>query len=111
MTVQSKLVFDHLGLTTGSLSITGFNITHWGSEITLDCLYSYPPEEKPFRLIFKHCTGAQWSVANNGAANSETAQMLTHDLGDPNHQRTARIATVLFEVIISYGELIVEKGW
>ncbi len=108
---QSKLVFDRLGLPTGSLTVTGIHVAHWGGELTLDCLYQYPPTEKTFRLIFKHCTGVQWNIANPKESDGAVAQMLTHDLGDPDHQRTARIATVLFEVIVSYGELVVEKGW
>lgn len=111
MPVQSKLIFDHLGLPTGSLSVNGVQIEQWGSKLVLDCIYRYPPDEKLFRLIFKRCSGLQWSIAQTNPISSPTAQILTHDLGDPDYQRTARIVTVLFEVIVSYGELVVEKGW
>jgi hypothetical protein len=101
-------VYDLIGLPTGNLTVTDAQAAHWGSQLTIDCLYSYPPEEKTFRLIFKNCSSVQWFVARS---DGETAQLLTHDLGEGNHQHTARIATVLFEVIIAYGELVIEKGW
>ncbi|MBC7870637.1 MAG: hypothetical protein H7Y09_07335, partial [Chitinophagaceae bacterium] len=39
------------------------------------------------------------------------AQLLTHDLGEGNYQRTARFATVVAEIIISYQETEIEKEW
>ena len=44
-------------------------------------------------------------------ADDETAQVLTHDIGEGNYQRTARFATVLAEVVISYDSVVVEKDW
>jgi len=86
-------------------------MVRWGSEIVVSCIYSYPPEEKPFRLIFKDCRGIEWTVIKGNISDGEQAQLLTHDLGEGNHQRTARIATVLIELIVSYGELVINKNW
>ncbi len=108
---QRTLIYSLLNLQTGNLAVTDVRLLRWGSEIVVSCIYSYPPEEKTFRLIFKDCRGIEWNVIKGNITEGEQAQLLTHDLGEGNHQRTARIATVLIELIISYGELVVEKDW
>jgi hypothetical protein len=108
---QRTLIYGLLGLQVGNLTLTDTRLTRWGNEVTLSFIYRYPPEEKTFRLIFKRCRGIEWHVVKEGIAEGEQAQLMTHDLGEQNYQRTARIATVLVEIIISYGELAVEKDW
>ena len=108
---QRTLIYSLLNLQVGNLTVTDVRLSHWGSEIAVSCIYQYPPEEKTFRLIFKDCRGIEWNVIKGDIAEGEQAQLMTHDLGEGRHQRTARIATTLIELIISYGELVVEKHW
>lgn len=105
---QRTLIYDVLNLSAGNLAVTAVHLNQWGNELIFDLIYRYPPEEKTFRLIFKDCRGIEWTVAQPDNRQDEQAQLLTHDLGEPQHRRTARIATVKFEAIISYGELTVE---
>lgn len=106
-----SLVYGLLNLQVGNLTVTDVQLARWGSEIAVSFIYRYPPEEKTFRLIFKDCRGIEWNVIKGDITDGEQAQLMTHDLGEGNHQRTARIATTLIELIISYGELVVEKHW
>jgi hypothetical protein len=106
---ESRLIYDLIDLPVGNLAVIGVEVSRWGRELTIKCLYRYPPEEKTFKLIFNDCSSIQWFVARPGDDGAEVAQLLTHDLGQGNHQRTARIATVLFELIIAYGELHIEQ--
>jgi hypothetical protein len=108
---QRKLIYSLLNLPTGSLAITDVRLTRWGSDIVISCIYRYPPEEKTFRIVFKDCRGIEWNVIKDRIAEGDEAQMLTHDLGEGKHQHTARIATTLVELIITYGELSIEKDW
>lgn len=106
---QPKLIYDLIHLPVGSLTLTDTHLSRWGDELTLDLVYRYPPEEKAFRLIFKRCSSVHWTIPQQRTAGTDAAQMLTHDLGEDHHQRTARFATVLCEIIISYGELVIEN--
>jgi len=108
---QRTLIFNLLNLQVGNLTMTDVRMIRWGNEIVISFIYSYPPEEKTFRLIFKDCRGIEWNIIKDTIAEGEQAQLMTHDLGEAHHQRTARIATVLIELIISYGTLEVEKDW
>lgn len=103
-------IFDLIDARTGNIAISGFEMEKWGGEVVVKCLYRYPPEEKPFNLRFKQVRSVQWITVKMDAED-ETAQVLTHDIGEGNYQRTARFATVLAEVVISYDSVVVEKDW
>ena len=105
-----KYIHEMLHETPGYLAVQAISLKDWGSEIVFDCTYSHPPLLKRFRLLFHDCRGIEWTVIRQPAAGEDEAQVLTHDLGEPNHQHTARIATVLAEVILSYGSLTLEMA-
>lgn len=104
-------IYDLLELRTGSLTLDAVQLNRWGSEIIIDCRHRYPPEEKAFRLIFNDCRGIEWSVIKSDIGEGEAAQVLTHDLGAGQHTRPARFATVLAEILITYGDMVIEKDW
>lgn len=107
------LIYDLLDLRVGNLAVNSIRQDAWGGTVRVEFLYNYPPEEKTFTVIFKDCRAIQWYILKDAAemAAHPNAQLMTHDLGLANYQRTARIATVLVEVIISYRELAIEKAW
>ncbi len=111
MTSAPRRIYDLLDLRTGSLTLNAVHVNRWGSEISFDCVYRYPPEEKLFRLVFHNCRGIEWSVVKNDIPEDEPAQVLTHDLGADHYQRPARFATVLAEILITYEKLVLEKDW
>ncbi len=110
-TVRLKLVYSLLDVSPGDLTVTRVALARWGSEVQVDCVYRYPPEEKPFRLVFTGCRGIEWNVIKGEIGEGEVAQVITHDLGEPHHKRPARFATVLAEVIIIYDTMTLEKDW
>lgn len=103
-------VFQLLEVRTGNLAITSIDTEHWGSEVVVSCLYRYPPEERPFKLRFQKVRNMQWITVKFDQT-IDDAQVLTHDIGEGDYQRTARFATVLVEVVISYESVVVEKDW
>jgi hypothetical protein len=107
------VIYDLIDLKMGNLAVTDIQHDRWGHTLTVECLYSYPPEEKMFKLAFNNCRSIQWYVLRDAAEAKgvSSAQLLTHDLGQPNYQRTARIATVLVDLIILYETLEVQKDW
>lgn len=113
MATSRTLIYDLLDLPPGYLTVTAVRVERWGSRVTVGCLHTVPPLARAFTLVFHDCRGLEWYVQKTEADISpdEPAQLLTHDLGQPNHQRTARLATTLFELIISYRELEILRGW
>ncbi len=103
-------LFELLELPMGNLAIKNILTSHWGGEVAVEMIYRHPPEEKAFTLRFTGIRSTQWIVIKTDSPDSE-AQLLTHDLGEGNYQRTARFATVVAEVIISYAQMTMEKAW
>ena len=106
-------IFDLLDVKVGSLSITNIRKDRWGHTITLNLVYSYPPEEKPFKLIFKDCQVFELHIlkARSELPRGKVMPVTTHELGQSDYQHEARIVTTVVEVVISYGEVVVEKDW
>lgn len=106
-------IYDKLDLRHGNLAVTAIDLDKWGSVITIHCLYRYPPEEKIFRLIFHNCRGIEWLVQKRAEEMDleQSAQLMTHDLGQPGYERTARFATTLVELLVSYETMAIEKDW
>lgn len=103
-------IFELLGIRTGNITLKDIRVEKWGSDVVIDAIYSYPPEEKPFTLRFQQVRSIQWITVKLDH-DDDMAQVLTHDIGQEDYQRTARFATVLAEVVISYGKVVIEKSW
>ena len=107
--MTNTLLHDKLGLDPGNYVVRGIYPEHWGARITFDILYRYPPLERPIRLVFEDCRSLDWYMQKPTAAmqQSNTTPLLTHDLGLPDYVRTARFATTLVEIIVSYRTLTI----
>ena len=110
---ERALITPRLGLPPGNLAVRAITLESWGSQIVADCVYRFPPEVKLFRLVFHNCRSIEWIVQKTtvNMLGFEEAQLITHDLGKENYERTARLATTLAEVIIAYEKLKIERQW
>lgn len=109
---ERRLLYDVVPqLSIGNLALRAIELSDWGSRITCEIVYRYPPHERFFHLTLSGCRGIEWYISKNSATlTTETeAQLLTHDLGANQYQRPARFATTLVEVIVSYERLLVEE--
>lgn len=99
------LIHDQLGSTPGNYTVETIEVTDWGSRVIVDCTYRHSKTDL-LQLIFDGVLSIEWYVqANAQKAGSTPAQLMTHDLGEGNYKRTARLATTLAEVIIAYDKL------
>ncbi len=109
---ERRLLYDVVAhLAIGNLALRAIELSDWGSRISCEIVYRYPPQERLFRLGLSGCRGIEWYISKNSAtlAAETEAQLLTHDLGADQYQRPARFATTLIEVIVSYERLLVEE--
>lgn len=107
---DQRLLYDVVAnLPTGNLALQSIQVNHWGSEVIFHFIYRYPPQERLFQVTLSGCRGIEWYILKiaDTIPDGAEAQLLSHDLGADNYQRTARIATTLAEVIISYKQLSV----
>ncbi len=110
MQPKRKRLYDVVDLYPGNLALENIIMEKWGSILHVNIIYRYPPQEKNIDLSFFDVRGIEWNVQRN-AHEIELgieAQLLTHDLGQSNYQRTARFASTLVELIFSYRMLKIE---
>jgi len=102
-----------LGLSPGNLVIKNYHTELWGSVVKVDCIYRYPPDEKPFTLVFRNVRTMDVYMQKQAdrLQQIDEAQLMTHDLGEPDFERTCRLASTAVELIISYQTLEIEKDW
>lgn len=82
----------------------------WGKEYAISFLYNPLTLDKPFRITFKDCTHYQWDTTGSEIdERDENADVIGFDFRLDEHGKVAILHTDLFEVIIHYGSLEVEK--
>lgn len=108
MTTKDRvLIYDLVDLPPGNLVVEDIQLQAWGSELIVRCRHN---RQQPLTLAFHGCRGLEWHVVRLPEREGETAQLITHDLGAGQHQRTARLATTLAEIIVTYDELEIALG-
>lgn len=108
---ERTTIYKLLNLQPASLEILQVKPSRWATEVTFECAYHFPPERKLFTLRFGRVRNLQWLVINPDAKEIDETQVLSHDLGAEGYRRTARFASTLAEIIISYDTLTIEKDW
>jgi len=107
---SSILIHESLGYEPGNYSVQAITLSEWGSKVVINCTYRHPPAVLGLHIIFEDCRSIEWFVQKDTVdiAHFQEAPLMTHDLGLGFYERTARFATTLAEVLISYRKLKIE---
>ena len=111
--MKRKRIYDVMDLYPGNLALRDIIMEKWGSIISVHIIYRYPPQEEHISLTFHDVRGIEWNVQRNSYEIEEgsEAQLITHDLGEGQYQRTARFASTMVELIFSYRLMKIERDW
>jgi hypothetical protein len=117
MVLQAKTseIFEALNLARGAWLINELTVNQWGIELTIHALYDPEEADTQFQITFKDCRKTVWdafdvedAIAENNALQADVIGM---DIGEAQHRKPAVITTDLFEIAITYGELVIQKDW
>jgi hypothetical protein len=109
---HNLLWYDLVGVDEGGLFITKIDSHLWGTERIVHFIYNPHIEDKSFRITFRSCTRFYWAYYGDEAdERDENADVIGFDFRLDEHGKAAILTTDLFEVIIHYGSLEVEKDW
>ena len=108
---KSREAFETLKLERGAWLIKQIAIEKWGMEVIITGVYDpFSEADTDFRLIFQNCTRVQWSVETDEFDDGQLeADVIGFDLYEEKHE--ASFTTDLFTLIVTYGELILDKNW
>ena len=101
--------YNLLGLGGFTSLITKVNVSLWGNEVLIECVYN-PEERLPYILAFKDCRDISWTVHDEEAVGELEAEFFGISLGDAEHRKPAVITTDIFEISILYGSFSIQKG-
>ncbi|MEG4585724.1 hypothetical protein QUA54_10980 [Microcoleus sp. MOSTC5] len=101
--------YNLLGLGGFTSLITKVNVSLWGNEVLIECVYN-PEERLPYILAFKDCRNISWTVHDEDEVGELEAEFFGISLGDPEHRKPAVITTDIFEISILYGSFRIHKG-
>jgi hypothetical protein len=92
--------------------VTGVQVTKWGSEVTVSCLYDPRNLSRPYQLKYIHCHKVRWEVVFPDEDIEEgDAALIGFTIGEKFYKKSAIIATDVFELTIEYGDFVVLKEW
>ncbi len=101
--------YNLLGLGGFTSLITNVNVSLWGNEVLIECVYN-PEERLPYILAFKDCRDISWTVHDEEAVGELEAEFFGISLGESEHRKPAVITTDIFEISILYGSFSMHKG-
>jgi hypothetical protein len=112
MDMQTIDTIASLKLEQGAWLITKVESRLWGKELTFHALYDVTQPATQFRLIFRNCRRVNWELIDvNVDEHDTTADVMGMDLGEDQHRKPAVINAGIFEIAITYGEMVIEKDW
>jgi hypothetical protein len=113
MEVQTTVAFNTENLGHGAWLVERVEIIKWGTEVVVHGIF-YPdlPDTTKFQLNFKNCQLTTWeTIENEFDARNVEADVIGFDVYHEDKSNRAVINTDLFELTITYGELVVHKDW
>jgi hypothetical protein len=103
---------DYELLNVGGLTslVTNVNVSLWGNEVVLECIYDPTGDRSPYTIVFHDCREIRWEVFHPEDVADPEADLIGIHLGEDAHRKAALIHTDIFEISILYGSFSVRKG-
>ncbi|MGL5058879.1 MAG: hypothetical protein ACRC62_02770 [Microcoleus sp.] len=103
---------DYELLNVGGLTslVTNVNVSLWGNEVVIECIYDPTGDRDPYSLVFQDCRLITWEVHDEEEIQEIEADLIGIHLGEGAHRKAALIHTDIFEISILYGSFSVRKG-
>lgn len=100
-----------IGLGNLTSLVTSVQVSLWGNEILLECVYDPTYDRLPYKLAFLDCRDIQWTVHSPEDIHDLEADLIDIQLGQDAHRKAAIVFTDIFEIVILYGSFRVDKEW
>lgn len=103
---------DYNLLNLGGLTslVQNVNVSLWGNEVLLECIYHPTGDRLPYSLVFHDCREIMWEVHDEEEVKEPEADLIGIHLGEDAPRTAALIHTDIFEISILYGSFSIHKG-
>ncbi|OUL29186.1 hypothetical protein BV378_06100 [Nostoc sp. RF31YmG] len=109
---KNKIVdgFSFLGLGNFTSLITNIKFADWGETVFIDCVY-HPTERLPYRILFSKCDEIKWFMNDSDLINEIEADIIDFQIKKDGERESAYFHTDIFELLISYQSIKIDKLW
>ncbi|MBV8887825.1 MAG: hypothetical protein JO235_28035 [Chroococcidiopsidaceae cyanobacterium CP_BM_RX_35] len=102
---------DYVLLNLGKAAslVTNIQVTKWGSNVVVSCLYDPLGASQPYQLIFRECREVRWQTVELENVHESTADLIGFSVGAGAYQEAAVLTTDVFELSIIYSDFVFQK--
>lgn len=109
MTTQIDLTLDIAKLRQGAWLVNRVDVNYAAQSLEIGANWD---DEREFRLIFKDFRLLSWQILDvEPHPKTVNADVIGMEFGERAHGKPAILTTDLFEIILTYDELTIEKAW
>ena len=109
---EKKVVegFNLLGLGNFTSLITNIKFADWGHSVLIDCVY-IPQKRLKYQIIFSQCNEIKWFINDSEIINDAEADIIDFTIEKDADKEYAYFHTDIFDLLIYYGNIKIEKDW
>lgn len=109
---MNKMTDDYTLLGLGELTsiVTGINISAWGSQVLLECIYDPIGDSLPYQLLFQRCREVHFEIHDLEEIGEFEADLIGISLGENDYKQPAIIHTDIFEISLLYDRMCLGFG-
>ncbi len=109
MTMQADSMLSELALERGAWLINRLDLNYAAHKLEIGADYD---EGREFRLVFTGFQLISWQVLEDDYdPGTMNADVIGFDLSERDQRKLAVLATDLFEIVLGYDKLEIEKAW
>ncbi|MGB3636660.1 MAG: hypothetical protein WBA39_03575 [Rivularia sp. (in: cyanobacteria)] len=110
--IKKKIVdgFNFLGLGNFTSLITNIKFADWGRTVLIDCVY-HPQTRLKYQIIFYQCDKIKWSIIDSEIVNEREADVIDFQIEKDGDKEYAYFHTDIFDLLIYYESIKIEKDW
>lgn len=102
--------FKFLGLGNCVSLITNIKFAKWGETILIDCVYN-PTKRLNYRIVLSKCYKIEWFMTDSDSVNDIEADVIDFQIEKDKEGEYAYFHTDIFDILIHYGSIKIEKDW
>jgi hypothetical protein len=102
--------FNFLGLGNCTSLITDISFSEWGETVVIHFVYSLV-ERLPYRIVFSKCYEIKWLMNDSELASDTEVDVIDFQIQRDEGKEYAYFHADIFDLIVFYGSMKIEKDW
>lgn len=102
--------FNFLGLGNFTSLINDIKFAEWGHTVLIDCVYNLQ-KRLQYQIICSQCDKIKWFIIDSEIVNEAEADIIDFTIEKDGDKKYAYFHTDIFDLLIYYESIKIEKDW